>query len=576
MNTNEKCCPSSGQEKEATSLFFTKAPGEDHYKAYARYNNCPSWVPIDTPQSSTPNLQQVRDADRNISANGGSYEDAHFYLRSAEGNNMTSAFFTNAEGGGIQTGNTTGFAPLNLQPDGGTLTYGGDEVATKPWIIDQKKPELIPSGANLDDYTTTGLFLQRVDAYAAAGTNYPVARAGMLEVQNGNNNEMIFQRYTTWGGGGTQFWKRMAYMGTWYAWERLMGSNEGVTWGYNTAGNMFNGYAGNSVLYNYPWVGTPDGGAGFSWNAAENNASGIYSAQMYMGMSAGPGAALDSFFYRANQQGGSGWPTPWFRVASREWVGTAVIKNQNTAAQTANMWIDGNVRAAAVVDHTHGYAMISQSGYTGFFTDTSLNTAHPVKMGALTISNAYADTAPANGIFVKGKSYLTDNVGIGNVSPTEKLDVTGSIKQSAVTSSLLKADGAGKIIAAVAGTDYQVVTVESGLYTPTVSNLKGSVSSVTGKCLFTRNGDVVTVSGGLEITLGASSPVGAGFELSLPIASILNLSEDCSGLGSGSLSAISGISIEPSLTNDKAAVNFDRTTATGTYKVNIFFMYKVN
>lgn len=52
------------------------------------------------------------------------------------------------------------------------------------------------------------------------------------------------------------------------------------------------------------------------------------------------------------------------------------------------------------------------------------------------------------------KIALNGNVGIGNGTPTEKLEVSGSIKQSAVTSSILKTDANGKIIAATGGTDY--------------------------------------------------------------------------------------------------------------------------
>ncbi|RYZ14850.1 MAG: hypothetical protein EOP49_53445, partial [Sphingobacteriales bacterium] len=134
MNTQDWCANTPGSGNEASSLFFTKAPGEDHYKVYARYPNDPSWVPVQVAWPATPDLQQVRDADRNIATNSGSYDDAHIYLRSADGNNMTTAFFSNAEGGGIQSGNADGFSPLNLQPDGGKLNYGGAEVATKNFV----------------------------------------------------------------------------------------------------------------------------------------------------------------------------------------------------------------------------------------------------------------------------------------------------------------------------------------------------------------------------------------------------------------------------------------------------------
>jgi hypothetical protein len=472
MNTNEKCCSSSGQGPEATSLFFTKAPGEDHYKAYARYNNCPSWVPIDTPQLSTPNLQQVRDADRNISASSGSYEDAHFYLRSAEGNNMTSAFFTNADGGAIQTGNATGFAPLNLQPDGGTLTYGGEEVATIPDQLMIKGT--LGSADDLNTYKTTGVWTQSGNAGAAAGSNYPTALAGKLEVVT--EGDFTYQTYHVYAEYNIMYHRSFWSVSGWSAWKKvatnadlssgtgyLYSNGSSLTYDPNTMikasvnfGADMSSTPQNSISYHYG--GEPDNPSGQSGYSINGTVGGVSSVQLYVATGAAPGQNPDGFFWRGNNTGGPGWPGPWKQIASREWVNTAAIKNQNTSAQTANIWIDGNVRAAAVVDHTRGYAMISQSGYTGFFTDTSLNTAHPVKMGALTVSNSYADNAPTNGIFVKGKSYLTDNVGIGNTNPTEKLDVTGSIKQSAVTSSMLKADAGGKIVAATAGTDYMALT----------------------------------------------------------------------------------------------------------------------
>jgi hypothetical protein len=122
---------------EVKALYFSQSPGEKFISVYARYREGQSWAPLYIGLPSIPTLQQVRDLDRNISLDSGSYNNAHIYLRSAAGNNMTTALYTNEEGGGIQVGNVDGMSALNLQPDGGLLTYRGNEVATRDWVSNQ-------------------------------------------------------------------------------------------------------------------------------------------------------------------------------------------------------------------------------------------------------------------------------------------------------------------------------------------------------------------------------------------------------------------------------------------------------
>jgi len=82
-------------------------------------------------------------------------------------------------------------------------------------ILTQKTD--IPSGANLNNYVTTGLYHQNGNSYAAAGSNYPVSLAGMLEVIE--DGSMIYQKYQVYNSAGDLYF-RTRYAGTWYAWKK--------------------------------------------------------------------------------------------------------------------------------------------------------------------------------------------------------------------------------------------------------------------------------------------------------------------------------------------------------------------
>lgn len=74
----------------------------------------------------------------------------------------------------------------------------------------------IPTATDLNTYTTSGFYHQNTNANAAAGTNYPVGLAGMLEVMA--DGLMVYQRYTLYSSG--IIYTRSYYNGTWYSWRR--------------------------------------------------------------------------------------------------------------------------------------------------------------------------------------------------------------------------------------------------------------------------------------------------------------------------------------------------------------------
>jgi len=90
--------------------------------------------------------------------------------------------------------------------------------------------------------------------------------------------------------------------------------------------------------------------------------------------------------------------------------------------------------------------------------DTGLVSTLSLTSGSVIFSNGI-------GLVQDNNTFFWDNtnkrLGIGNKVPTEALHVTGSIRQSAVTTAMLKADSTGKVVAAVAGTDY--LTTISGI-----------------------------------------------------------------------------------------------------------------
>ncbi|WP_118973118.1 pyocin knob domain-containing protein [Taibaiella koreensis] len=221
MATQNRCdntpFPDGGQNLNA--LYFTKGPGEDYPRVYAQYNDDPCWVPLPLTLPAFPDLQQVRDAGRNISLATGSYEDAHFYLRSADGNNMTTAYFANGEGGGIQAGNATGYAPLNLQPDGGLLTYRGNEVATEAWVNSHALARNDTPVTNFNTVTASGIYtiysgLTAISNYPNIGGNNNEATAGYLVVYgNGTNAVQFFyptNESATLNRGGGHWYRRTA------------------------------------------------------------------------------------------------------------------------------------------------------------------------------------------------------------------------------------------------------------------------------------------------------------------------------------------------------------------------------
>lgn len=109
-------------------------------------------------------------------------------------------------------------------------------------------------------------------------------------------------------------------------------------------------------------------------------------------------------------------------------------------------------------------------------------------------------------------------------------------------------------------------------YTPTISSEVNVTSGTAQLCDYTRVGDLVTVSGYVDVTVPAAGITGA--RLSLPIAS--NFTTNYQANGTGSVNIISGanVTVLSNVANDTAQLNFVAPGA-GTFGVSFIFRYRV-
>lgn len=118
----------------------------------------------------------------------------------------------------------------------GTNTLNGNEI----WHSGNdsgfmKKVADIPSSADLNTYTTLGMYHQNSNANTTSGSNYPINLAGWLEVYT--DGSMTYQRYTEYLSGTV--YTRVKYNSSWSAWQGGLvtvstsapsGGNDGDVW----------------------------------------------------------------------------------------------------------------------------------------------------------------------------------------------------------------------------------------------------------------------------------------------------------------------------------------------------------
>ena len=208
-------------------------------------------------------------------------------------------------------------------------------------------------------------------------------------------------------------------------------------------------------------------------------------------------------------------------------LGTDTLKALTTGA--------GNIALGYKVGDT--ITTGSKNVAIGYDIDYQSNTAD----GQLTIQNAIFGTGNTG----TGTTVSTGKIGIFTVAPTCALDVTGGIATSRTT------------VTAPATTDGNIF---SGTYTPTLTGVTNVTSSTAYVCQYMRVGNVVTVSGKIEVTPtlnNAQTTIG----ISLPIASNFANSGECGGSSHtvANTTAGHGAAIYADATNDRAEMDYFET-----------------
>jgi hypothetical protein len=129
---------------------------------------------------------------------------------------------------------------------------------------------------------------------------------------------------------------------------------------------------------------------------------------------------------------------------------------------------------------------------------------------------------------------------------------------------VLQTDGAGVLSF--------VKIVDSGIYTPSLTNVTNVTSSTAYSCQWMRIGNMVTVSGKVTIDPAATSATELG--MSLPVVSNFANQEECAGTAADNANNNHPVRIIADSTNDRAAFVFTPTSnASADYA--FIFMYQI-
>lgn len=224
-------------------------------------------------------------------------------------------------------------------------------------------------------------------------------------------------------------------------------------------------------------------------------------------------------------------------------------------------------------DADNGTDVLQVTG-TGKFTSQLKLAASTTSLASLNIPHGSAPTSPVNGDFWTTTSGAFAQINGSTVSLGGGASTPFSVLQKYSTNlgstydarTFVDKNYVDSIVAAAVGT--------SGSYTPTITGTGNVSSSSPQVCYYMRMGNVVVVWGYAIITATAGSSTATTFEVSLPIASNLNVTGDVTGeVTDASNTGNSGF-CGPNITAEAAIVNY-KALGTGITNIQFRFTYPV-
>lgn len=225
-----------------------------------------------------------------------------------------------------------------------------------------------------------------------------------------------------------------------------------------------------------------------------------------------------------------------------------------------------DVNGGSIASQVHIVSSDTDSG--GYITSTASNDFIMSGGAAFDATNWIAKATTASFYQANGGSHFF----YGNTGLTAGNSFTPGIKFTINVDGRVYGSALHNNAGAVTGTTNQYIA--SGTYTPTLFNTTNVAASTAYACQWLRVGNVVTVSGKVDIdpTLAGDTVLG----ISLPIASNIGAAEDLAGAAQAPGAAAQGAALLGDLTNDRATLQYVAIAAAlGNLSYYFTFTYEV-